>query len=163
MARFEVIATISIHAPHTGSDVVGSATMPRMVNFNPRSPYGERQMCSIPFASISLFQSTLPIRGATNQNQLPRPQQLISIHAPHTGSDSSCALRLTVTHIFQSTLPIRGATHCRPCHLGQHYISIHAPHTGSDHARPNGIRLLGDFNPRSPYGERPYVPGDEDG
>ena len=132
VAVARVAQAISIHAPHTGSDALYGAVRGHSHDFNPRSPYGERRGGVGNDAKDGQFQSTLPIRGATNQNQLPRPQQLISIHAPHTGSDSSCALRLTVTHIFQSTLPIRGATHCRPCHLGQHYISIHAPHTGSD-------------------------------
>ena len=35
--------TISIHAPLTGSDPALSSAGPSMRNFNPRSPYGERQ------------------------------------------------------------------------------------------------------------------------
>ena len=36
-------------------------------------------------------------------------------------------------------------------------ISIHAPLTGSDYRRPCGYAGDRDFNPRSPYGERPAV------
>ena len=78
---------ISIHAPLTGSDMVIAYKVTNPVNFNPRSPYGERRLCTtwaqdafyfnprspygerlelhrtlyLPFS----FQSTLPLRGAT--------------------------------------------------------------------------------------------------
>ena len=59
------IASISIHAPLTGSDAWMRRPSMRLINFNPRSPYGERPgNC---------------IRG--------RPIYPISIHAPLTGSD----------------------------------------------------------------------------
>src|SRR5699024_8433460 len=35
---------ISIHAPLTGSDKIAWAMMPQSGYFNPRSPYGERQL-----------------------------------------------------------------------------------------------------------------------
>ena len=80
---------------------------------------------------------------------------IISIHAPRTGSDKNMWTNKTRYLTFQSTLPARGATpanfradwHCA--------ISIHAPRTGSDSAPPC-LRLdVGNFNPRSPHGERP--------
>ncbi len=39
-------------------------------------------------------------------------------------------------------------------------ISIHAPRTGSDSGSVPLSDPHGDFNPRSPYGERPLRPGD---
>ena len=36
---------ISIHAPLTGSDKYSFSTYPLSPDFNPRSPYGERQEC----------------------------------------------------------------------------------------------------------------------
>ena len=56
---------------------------------------------------------------------------------------------------FQSTLPMRGATLRIGEALALTWISIHAPHAGSD---PNWLQsraTLGNFNPRSPCGERP--------
>ena len=58
---------------------------------------------------------------------------------------------------FQSTLPARGATESRWSNqAGNYEISIHAPRTGSD---PDSAacccRILDNFNPRSPHGERP--------
>ncbi len=55
------------------------------------------------------FQSTLPARGATGLSQNVKPEQIISIHAPRTGSD------------FAGWLV-----------MGVLAISIHAPRTGSD-------------------------------
>ena len=103
----------------------------------------------------SLFQSTLPMRGATmeklntkrdRQNFNPhspcgeRPSSfhpaflicLISIHTPHAGSD------VNTVENYKKRL-----------------ISIHTPHAGSDVVLPV---LLGcdtdNFNPHSPCGER---------
>ena len=56
---------ISIHAPRTGSDGI--------------SPH-----C---ISSESIFQSTLPARGATSDEQYATTSYVISIHAPRTGSD----------------------------------------------------------------------------
>ena len=121
--------------------------------FNPRSPHGERPGWSILSAIISVFQSTLPARGATF-NQSP-----FAVHAS-----------------FQSTLPARGATGNRArywyrCHFNprsphgeRRYsflaarrhssISIHAPRTGSDYFIYQQQSSLLHFNPRSPHGER---------
>ena len=79
---------ISIHTPHAGSDRPPTRLFPRLRNFNPHSPCGERPPCVHPitaFLVISIhtphagsdengntyvsfgkvFQSTLPMRGAT--------------------------------------------------------------------------------------------------
>ena len=101
-------------------------------DFNPRSPCGERPWVSVLYSEAGVFQSTLPVRGATT------------------------AVRDTPTiPAFQSTLPVRGATtnaggwnNCQmhfnprsPCgeRLGAIIlipvgteISIHAPRAGSD-------------------------------
>ena len=56
---------------------------------------------------------------------------------------------------FQSTLPLRGATPAKQRAVMNRRISIHAPLTGSD-IRVSAIKCyICDFNPRSPYGERP--------
>ena len=170
---------ISIHAPRTGSDVISRSFLSVLqVDFNPRSPHGERQKnlskghCVMrhfnprsphgerrkpveqEFLNL-LFQSTLPARGATgcggksrgdHRDFNPRSPHgerrrtasqsrqppAISIHAPRTGSDSRAASRRQSRQQFQSTLPARGAT---------------------PQNQAAGLRL-GNFNPRSPHGER---------
>ena len=58
---------ISIHAPHTGRDLLPLAALSVMrVNFNPRAPYGARQFMVVKADNDVLFQSTRPIRGATD-------------------------------------------------------------------------------------------------
>ena len=79
---------ISIHAPHAGSDEVLNAGRLVVLDFNPRSPCGERRGRREPSATVWAFQSTLPMRGATSPHQ----------SKPDTPGQ------------FQSTLPMRGAT-----------------------------------------------------
>ena len=79
------------------------------MNFNPRSPRGERLTDIVIEEATEIFQSTLPARGATYN-------EFIKIDP----------------NGFQSTLPARGAT----------YASSLGGFAG------------GDFNPRSPRGER---------
>ena len=123
---------ISIHAPHAGSDRPASSTLATALDFNPRSPCGERHDQQMGGISPEEFQSTLPMRGATTDVYRHQPPTDISIHAPHAGSDlaqggrkprqrdfnprSPCGERRKTDMIeskpiiFQSTLPMRGAT-----------------------------------------------------
>ena len=78
---------ISIHAPRVGSD--HGFSRPGAVGgyFNPRSPCGERLLVATAFRSTSLFQSTLPVWGATSCSIGGSSDRMISIHAPRVGSD----------------------------------------------------------------------------
>ena len=124
---------ISIHTPHAGSDVLGlRAGM-----------------------MILIFQSTLPMRGATSllyaqalvyanfnphspcgERLTERLQgiffYIISIHTPHAGSDLSGSISSANWTKFQSTLPMRGATEIACGEPIFADISIHTPHAGSD-------------------------------
>ena len=85
--RGSFIEGISIRAPLAGSDFVQVGKKNVTVNFNPRSPCGERRRSGgMHYTSIE-FQSALPLRGATS--------------APAVTS---------ATSLFQSALPLRGAT-----------------------------------------------------
>ena len=152
-------ADISIHAPRTGSDNGVLSDVTNVVDFNPRSPHGER-----------------PEVGAKYNNY-----ELISIHAPRTGSDSLCALAVIVGLVISIHAPRTGSDAGLP-HLvscpadfnprsphGERLhnvlqstrlvnISIHAPRTGSDSSLlPVSLRRWY-FNPRSPHGERRLLP-----
>ena len=105
---------ISIHAPRMGSDRPRLRMCCTFIDFNPRSPDGERQP----------------------QHERAPPFLEISIHAPRMGSDTEGKASETDGKVFQSTLPGWGATcpsigRCPTCS-----ISIHAPRMGSDHPRP---------------------------
>ena len=107
--------------------------------------------------------------------------ELISIHAPRTGSDCKSRSKRLSKRTFQSTLPARGATDpLTNVAISCGSISIHAPRTGSDQLYELGMlsptqfqstlpargattkhmahrRKFPYFNPRSPHGERPIV------
>ena len=146
---------ISIHAPRTGSDTERNTQLTALNDFNPRSPHGERPSGSSSPMPNSLFQSTLPARGATKWKYVYTYSEKISIHAPRTGSDYQPILLIPQMLPFQSTLPARGATNTygaisyyvifqstlpargatMPLSIISRQdlqISIHAPRTGSD-------------------------------
>ena len=60
-----IVSKISIHAPRTGSDETSQASALCPRNFNPRSPHGERPLPRLESRNDTIFQSTLPARGAT--------------------------------------------------------------------------------------------------
>ena len=70
LAKLYNMSNISIHAPRVGSDVVLSTQSCLATNFNPRSPCGERQVWGVTLHTILLFQSTLPVWGATLETTL---------------------------------------------------------------------------------------------
>ena len=78
---------ISIHAPLVGSDPVGAVEAPRKPDFNPRSPCGERPREATLSGLTVIFQSTLPLWGATYGYDFQAAMYQISIHAPLVGSD----------------------------------------------------------------------------
>ena len=89
--------------------------------------------------SITEFQSTRPVRGATLERQILEDAFTISIHAPRAGRDCSALQPCLKNQLFQSTRPVRGATQ-HPSELQEiHWISIHAPRAGRD---PNGSKII---------------------
>ena len=114
-----------------GSDSAISSCVTVVTYFNPRSPCGERQATAVARSVSRIFQSTLPVWGAT---------------LSPLGSSAYSS--------FQSTLPVWGATQRRQVRRGTSHISIHAPRVGSDAPGKPGDKGDPDFNPRSPCGER---------
>ena len=122
---------ISIHAPLAGSDHILYEFFFIARNFNPRSPCGERRKVpSLCFVTL-IFQSTLPLRGATIRGYCYRSGRRISIHAPLAGSDEDDGGPQDPHGHFNPRSP-----------CGE---------------RPRFLPLTftpDDFNPRSPCGER---------
>ena len=110
LRRTYVFKHISIHAPRTGSDDTDPITVTFHLDFNPRSPHGERRFRGVLVFRDASFQSTLPARGATRARRVCGRAVVISIHAPRTGSDARAAGYSAAPSSFQSTLPARGAT-----------------------------------------------------
>ena len=84
------------------------------------------------FIGANLFQSTLPVWGATSFKIYVNHLHSISIHAPRVGSDLTWQHWKEFMGEFQSTLPVWGATGTPHNHFTTSAISIHAPRVGSD-------------------------------
>ncbi len=102
---------ISIHTPLAGSDPISTRHRRHgRCDFNPHSPCGERRSDSISISTPKVFQSTLPLRGATRAwRRCPHTSSHFNPHSPcgeRQGSIPQCLLQSR----FQSTLPLRGAT-----------------------------------------------------
>ena len=144
---------ISIHAPRVGSDPGG----------HPARLFRR------------LFQSTLPVWGATLTAGGQPGRREISIHAPRVGSDdmvadASAALDISIhaprvgsdISVIRSRPSLKISIHaprvgsdCVPGYLLLFCpISIHAPSVGSDFLRLLTGIATSHFNPRSPCGER---------
>ena len=106
---FCLLCDISIHAPRAGSDAhVNQSPCFHTISIHaPRA--GSDPLVYGVTISGAVFQSTLPVRGATTGGRGARHAQRISIHAPRAGSDGG-----------------GGVLRRRVC------ISIHAPRAGSD-------------------------------
>ena len=100
---------ISIHAPRTGSDISRSFLSVLQVDFNPRSPHGERLDLSSFGIVPNKFQSTLPARGATSTTNGMRLTSRFQSTLPARGA-TDCHTESVLHFAFQSTLPARGAT-----------------------------------------------------
>ena len=122
---------ISTLAPLAGSDGLRRRVKSSNSNFNPRSPRGERRCRRRSLRGSFRFQPSLPSRGATLEDAKKARLEAISTLAPLAGSDPPLCLQYR--HRAISTL---------------------APLAGSDLVELLLIKLPGDFNPRSPRGER---------
>ena len=148
-------------------------------HFNPRSPCGERLPSSPATLRLHIFQSTLPVWGATGSRAPFTQAEIFQSTLPVWGATLYRVCPLDRLR-FQSTLPVWGATCGRLSAIKEVIISIHAPRVGSDSdtflfytifsnnfnpRSPCGERRtisvslpsLANFNPRSPCGERPAI------
>ena len=106
---------------------------------------------------FKLFQSTLPMRGATTDGDHMVTSDGISIHAPHAGSDLVKTAPMRIPFLFQSTLPMRGATlsSLQGFEPGL-YFNPRSP-CGERRRISCAVTVKKYFNPRSPCGERLFL------
>ena len=79
---------ISIHAPRVGSDPLDGGFRSDVEDISIHAPrVGSDEDESARVTCWSTFQSTLPVWGATEQEEAARRAEEISIHAPRVGSD----------------------------------------------------------------------------
>ena len=79
---------ISIHAPRVGSDATRKS-LRRIIYISIHAPrVGSDCDEVLPGDTVSIFQSTLPVWGATLRLAVVTQMYYISIHAPRVGSDA---------------------------------------------------------------------------
>ena len=127
-----VVKVISIHAPRGGSDRQGKSEFRYQKNFNPRSPWGERLQIAINASCENVFQSTLPVGGATPASAAALALLPISIHAPRGGSDNCLKCSQINRLDFNPRSPWGERPPASAAALALLPISIHAPRGGSD-------------------------------
>ena len=126
------IDRISIHTPHAGSDICWIRQLLSESYFNPHSPCGERLLPNPAEARPCIFQSTLPMRGATFASIIASMTVLFQSTLPMRGATCIFSFDRVPKLSFQSTLPMRGATDTYLQYGWKRGISIHTPHAGSD-------------------------------
>ena len=122
--------------------------------FKSTLPAGGATVRPLRQAACTRFQSTLPAWGATENANRFRQSNSISIHTPRRGSDLVNAPKTFSQTKFQSTLPVGGATHFDRAARTVVRFQSTLPVGGSDGISVGSWYLIGDFNPRSPWGER---------
>ena len=106
---------ISIHAPRGGSDLISGGSI----------------------HAVMLFQSTLPVGGATAGHLQREVEKNISIHAPRGGSDDLIQQTREQTDISIHA-PRGGSDTDKSGGKRRSWISIHAPRGGSDGWKEDG-------------------------
>ena len=126
---------------------------------------------------MSIFQSTLPARGATSPACLRSTKRRISIHAPRTGSDHLGHISVRSSSNFNPRSPHGERRYHSTLRASPIYFNPRSPHgerqphifwrfahlvfqsTLPARGATRRVQRLPcrqrDFNPRSPHGERP--------
>ena len=102
------------------------------VNFNPRSPHGERPPPALWQQPLQDFNPRSPHGERPGQRQRGAGSRHISIHAPRTGSDRRASSHLRRGLPISIHAPRTGSDQLVAVEGGVELISIHAPRTGSD-------------------------------
>ena len=96
---------ISIHAPRAGRDCTSGFLTGTSQNFNPRAPCGARRTREPIWIGVTTFQSTRPVRGATDTADIQKVIHCISIHAPRAGRDASLSMWTRYARNFNPRAP----------------------------------------------------------
>ncbi len=163
----QVFLRISIHATHTGGDMVSCGWWKRINHFNPRHPYGWRPGLSafrtngrlfqstppMLTASPKGFQSTPPIRVATS-NVVFKPCERLFQSTPPIRVATGTLSHVGWLSIFQSTPPIRVATMGLLIRFKGGGFQSTPPIRVATRLDDSNLITLCNFNPRHPYGWR---------
>ena len=133
-------------ARHTGASA--------STHFNPRTPCGVRHLHHDTQRRTRRFQSTHPLRGATDLRGCLVTSDGISIHAPLAGCDEREVFAPARGKHFNPRTPCGVRLPQCAFDVVRAGISIHAPLAGCDILRRGKDYINLDFNPRTPCGVR---------
>ena len=121
-------------APSVESD--GESLSQRSIAFRSvHAPCGERPVSVGVPSRASMFQSTLPVWGATCCSDLDRQDAAVSIHAPRVGSDPYTLRYVPLVKSVSIHAPRVGSDSGSARTTPILPVSIHAPRVGSDQLR----------------------------
>ena len=153
------LTAISTHAPRTGSDGFTTLMLCGCVNFNPRSPHGERRSSSYPDVMLNQFQPTLPARGAT-RHMFPSIADIWDFNprSPH-GERRAVDKKFLSLLYFNPRSPHGERPLSSKRGISISLISTHAPRTGSDKFLRRWKRQRKIFQPTLPARGATQAPG----
>ena len=142
---------ISIHAPRAGRDRVKNKIIRETRKISIHAPRAGRDSCPCAVnLTTTEFQSTRPVQGATQVDEVDGLVRSISIHAPRAGRDTAQKSQTEELKEFQSTRPVQGATGLVGVVSDYHSISIHAPRAGRDLLQGSDAGRAGGFQSTRP-------------
>ena len=147
---------ISIHASRMGCDRLCPSKAFPWWNFNPRIPYGMRHHLRLLPVSLRDFNPRIPYGMRQHGCALTSVASYFNPRIPY-GMRRQGWSALYSFNVFQSTHPVWDATGLRGQVFDAGDISIHASRMGCDDAQPVEQPITKYFNPRIPYGMRPYL------
>ena len=121
------------HAPCGARHQIPVDGLQGFSNFNPHAPCGARPRAVAEGVDLLLFQSTRPLRGATQVGAKMKHNNQISIHTPLAGRDYA----LCCFHGYEMIsihAPLAGRDQGLRVKIATVDISIHAPLAGRDSA-----------------------------
>ena len=153
-----VFQRISIHALREESDNPMLTVWYFLFYFNPRSPWGERpSFWNIYRRKCTYFNPRSPWGERHIETlDIARKYVKISIHALREESEANSFPSMTVIWIISIHALREESDELEPLVPQLWAISIHALREESDGLDFFTVRLPSDFNPRSPWGERPW-------
>ena len=142
--------TISIHAAREGGDCNWRLAIRRAaISIHAAREGGDASAPRVSTDS-TLFQSTPPVKAATDEAHHASANTYISIHAAREGGDENDCFAQSRGELFQSTPPVKAATVTLADYKSALRISIHAAREGGDAAVYGLNWRTADFNPRRP-------------
>ena len=132
-------------------DTIGERV--RHLHFNPRAPYGARQIGQVTCQLPAHFNPRAPYGARRGRHAADAERGHFNPRAPYGARPVSTG-GFDTAGAFQSTRPVWGATPFDVYIQAGTDISIHAPRMGRDIAFGRNGHKGRYFNPRAPYGAR---------